>query len=339
MPFHEIACAKVNLTLSVLGRRSDGYHDIESLVTFADIGDQIAFHPGPHRRVTVRGPFATGIDGPNLLETTLSLLRELDPGLLLGAVELVKNLPVAAGLGGGSADAAALLRAVRAANPERAARIDWYALAARLGADVPVCLSGQPALIRGVGDQIERLQPGSRPPPLAAVLVNPRVPLPTARVFSALAARVSSPSPRTSRGEGRGEGQRQTPTPEQAAAPHPRVKPGAGSNPLPIEEWGEGTPAAGLNALLAYMGARGNDLEPPAISLLPVIADVKAALGAQSGCRLAAMSGSGPTWFGIFDDAESAACAASALEDAHPGWWVMPTRLGNSAQADISSRA
>jgi 4-diphosphocytidyl-2-C-methyl-D-erythritol kinase len=293
MPIREIARAKVNLTLNVLGRRSDGYHDIESLVTFADIGDLVTFHPDPDCRITTSGPFAPEIEGPNLLEKTLSLLRELDPGLVLGAVELEKNLPVAAGLGGGSADAAALLRAVRAANPERAGRIDWHRLAARLGADVPVCLAGVPALIRGIGDRVAPL--AHKLPPLACVLVNPRVPLATTHVFRALAA--SSPSPhRPSR-------------------------------------WGEGS-----GALLAYMRARGNDLEPPAISLLPVIADVKAALGAHPGCRLAAMSGSGPTCFGIFDDDASAARAAAALTLAHPHWWIVPTCLDNPAQAELSSR-
>ena len=120
MLFRETARAKVNLTLTVLGRRADGYHDIESLVTFASVGDGVMFRPGEACRVTTSGPFATAIEGPNLLERTLALLRECDPGLALGAVELDKNLPVAAGLGGGSADAAALLRAVRRANPERA---------------------------------------------------------------------------------------------------------------------------------------------------------------------------------------------------------------------------
>ena len=322
MPFREIARAKINLTLTVLGRRPDGYHDLESLVTFAGIGDLLALHPGPDCRVTTSGPFAADIEGPNLLERALTLLRELDPALLLGAVELEKNLPVAAGLGGGSADAAALLRAVRAANPDRAGGIDWHALAARLGADVPVCLAGEPALIRGVGDRIEPLAPAHRLPPLAAVLVNPRVPLPTAQVFRALAA--SSPSLRPSRGEGRGEGQPQMP--EQASATHP--------NPLPAGEWGEGTRAVtgvasfpDLETLIAYMRARGNDLEPPAISLQPVIADVKAALATQPGCRLAAMSGSGPTCFGIFGDEASAARAAGVLGRAHPAWWIVPTRL------------
>jgi 4-diphosphocytidyl-2-C-methyl-D-erythritol kinase len=288
MPFREIARAKINLTLTVLGRRPDGYHDIESLVTFAGIGDLLTLHPGPEACVTTSGPFAADIEGQNLLERALTLLRELDPGLPLGAVALEKNLPVAAGLGGGSADAAALLRAVRQANPDRAVGIDWHGIATRLGADVPICLVGMPALIRGVGDRIEPLAPAHRLPPLAAVLVNPRVPLSTAHVFRALAA--SSPSPHS------------------------------------FSEWGEGR-GEGTEALVAYMRARGNDLEPPAISLLPVITQVKAALAAQPACRLAAMSGSGPTCFGIFGDDASAARAAAALARAHPGWWIAPTRL------------
>jgi 4-diphosphocytidyl-2-C-methyl-D-erythritol kinase len=291
MPLRELARAKVNLTLTVLGRRPDGYHDIESLVAFARIGDGVVLHPGADCRVTTSGPFAADIEGPNLLERALGLLRGLDPGLRLGIVELDKTLPVAAGLGGGSADAAALLRAVRRANPERADGIDWHGLAARLGADVPVCLAGVPALIRGIGDRIEPLGPAHPLPPLACVLVNPRLPLSTAHVFRALAASSSSPRLRG----------------EEASAP-----------PGPFPD---------LQALLAYMRARGNDLEPPAIAQLPVIADVEAALGAAPGCLFAAMSGSGPTCFGLFADDTAAASAAGALALAHPAWWIAQTRL------------
>src|SRR5262245_34650411 len=157
MQFKECARAKINLTLSVLGRRPDGYHELESLVSFADVADTLTLRTGPDCRITVRGPFAADIEGPNLLERALALLRECDTGLRLGPVELEKNLPVAAGLGGGSADAAALLRAVRRANPERAEQVPWHEVAARLGADVPVCLLGKPALMRGIGDRIEPL--------------------------------------------------------------------------------------------------------------------------------------------------------------------------------------
>ena len=294
MAFRELARAKINLTLTVLGRRPDGYHDVVSLVAFAGIGDRVILHPGPECKVTACGPFAAAIEGPNLLVRTLELLRGLKPELRLGAVELEKALPVAAGLGGGSADAAALLRAVRRANPERATAINWHDLALRLGADVPVCLAGQPAVMRGIGDRIEPLLAAL--PPLACVLANPRVPLPTARVFAALAARARS------------------------AAPHRS------------SEW-DARPAAepaaffDLDALLLHMRARGNDLERAATSLLPAIAEVKAALSAAPQCRLAAMSGSGPTCFGIFTDDGAAERATEALARAHPGWWIAATRL------------
>jgi len=293
MPLREIARAKINLTLRVLGRRADGYHEIESLVAFAAIGDRIALTPGPECRVAVSGPFARDIDGPNLLETALALLREHDARLQLGTVVLEKNLPVAAGLGGGSADAAALLRAVRRANPERAGAVAWHALAARLGADVPACLAGKSALISGIGDKVEPLGAEYALPPVAAVLVNPRLPLPTVQVYAALAAGQVPPSSA------------------------PTAPPG---------------PFSDMAALVDFMRRHGNDLERPATALLPIISDIKAELAAQPGCRIAAMSGSGPTCFGIFVDDASAARAAAVLAAMHPHWWVVATQVvGSSA--------
>jgi len=286
MQVHETARAKVNLTLRVLGRRPDGYHDIESLVTFAEVADRVTLHPGAEIGVTVGGPFARDIEGANLLERALGLLREVDGELTLGVVALEKNLPVAAGLGGGSADAAALLRAVRRANTERATRVPWYDIARRLGADVPVCLAGVPAMMRGIGDHIAPLagMPGGAP--LPAVLANPRRPLQTARVFGALASQ--------------------------------RV-PDAAKVSLPDRAFGD------RPSLLAHVRATGNDLEAPAVALLPVIAEVKAALAGQPGCLAAAMSGSGPTCFGLFEDGASATRAAAALASRQPGWWVAAT--------------
>jgi 4-diphosphocytidyl-2-C-methyl-D-erythritol kinase len=288
MPLRGIAWAKINLTLRVLGRRADGYHEIESLVAFAAIGDRVALTPGPECRVAVSGPFARDIDGPNLLEVALALLREHDAKLQLGTVLLEKNLPVAAGLGGGSADAAALLRAVQCANPERAGAVAWHALAARLGADVPVCLAGTPALISGIGDKVEPLGAAYALPPVAAVLVNPRLPLPTAQVYAALAA---GPAPAR----------------RQPTAP-----------PSPLSD---------LASLIDFMPRHGNDLERPATALLPIISDIKAGLAAQPGCRIAAMSGSGPTCFGLFVDDASAAQAAGVLAAMHPRWWIVATQL------------
>src|SRR5690606_18933100 len=143
----ELARAKVNLTLRVLGRRPDGYHELESLVSFADIGDTVTLTVGAAPEVTVTGAFAMDIAGGNLVEAAMQRLARAEPRLRLGAIEIEKSLPVAAGLGGGSADAAAALRAVRRANPEIADAFDWHGFAARLGADVPVCFADAPALM------------------------------------------------------------------------------------------------------------------------------------------------------------------------------------------------
>ena len=283
----ELARAKVNLTLAVRGRRGDGYHELVSLVTFADIHDEVTLHADAGSALGVSGPFARSIEGENLLGRTLALLREVDPCLRLGSVQLVKNLPVAAGLGGGSADAAALLRAVRRANEGRAAGVPWLKIAARLGADVPVCLANRPALAWGKG---ESAGPLGHLPRVDAVLVNPRVPLATAGVFAAL-----------------------------------KSGPVAAAEAAPIlPEFSD------LEGLLDYMRTHGNDLEAAAIGLLPPIAEIKALLAAQADCRFAAMSGSGPTCFGIFSSPVGARRAASAVAASNPEWWVAHTILAGT---------
>jgi 4-diphosphocytidyl-2-C-methyl-D-erythritol kinase len=290
----QIARAKVNLTLKVLGRRADGYHALESLVTFAAIGDRLTFDPAQlGGRLVVRGPFAESISGPNLLEAALDLLSQSGVGLGDGSITLEKNLPVAAGLGGGSADAGALLRLARAAHAGRAEEPLWRELARRLGADVPVCFADRPARMGGVGDELQLLATGTSPlPPLPAVLANPGVPLATARVFAALQA--------------------------------PLLK-GARAATAPL------APIGSLAALCDLIGTVGNDLEPPAMALEPVIGAVKAALLACPGCRTAAMSGSGPTCFGIFTSKAQAAAAAAALRSSEPRWWVVATRFDGVA--------
>jgi len=296
MTICEIARAKINLTLRVVGRRADDYHQLESLVTFADCGDRLRLTTGSDCRVTTSGPFASEITGPNLLEKALAVLGEIDPGLRLGRVELEKNLPVAAGLGGGSADAAALLRAVRRANPDRADALPWGEAALRLGADVPMCLYGRPAIVWGIGEELAPL-PGLAAMP--AVLVNPRLPLATSAVFRALGARAV-----------------------------------AGGRPPPLPP-----PAlVDVDTAAAYMRAHGNDLEGAATRLLPVIAEIKAALAALPGCRAAAMSGSGPTCFGIFATRSRARAAAAALAGRHRGYWIVEAELaGSSGDAPLSS--
>lgn len=181
----EIARAKVNLTLRVLGRRADGYHALESLVAFADVGDEIEFLPDAPPEVSVRGPFAKAIDGINIATLALEKVAAAAAGIELGAVNIGKRLPVAAGLGGGSADAAAVLRAIRRANPARESAIDWHAIAASLGADVPACLHSAAQFMWGTGRDTVVVPPL---PPLPAILANPGVPLATAAVFRALGA-------------------------------------------------------------------------------------------------------------------------------------------------------
>ncbi len=288
----ERACAKVNLTLRVHGRRADGYHALTSLVAFADIGDRIVFVPGAARAIHVTGPFHHHIQGENLLARTLDLLAASAPGLTLGSVILEKQLPVAAGVGGGSADAAALLRAIRQANPGCAASIDWHGFAARLGADVPVCLENRASWMTGIG---ENTIPLPHPlPELAAILVNPNAPVPadkTAQVFRQLGASALRP-------DGRG---------------------GTGHAHQPA--------IATRADLMAVMATTGNDLETAATAVVPAIADVLQALRAVPGLMHARLSGAGPTCVAIAGSPDLARDAVRTIATAHPAWWVRACRL------------
>jgi 4-diphosphocytidyl-2-C-methyl-D-erythritol kinase len=183
--YTEGAPAKVNLTLRVLGRRADGYHDLESLVVFADVGDALTFTPGPALALTVSGPTAAaaGDTADNLVLNAAGALGERVAGLQLGAFALTKRLPVAAGLGGGSADAAAALRLLARTNGIALDDPRLLQAARATGADVPVCLDPRPRLMRGIG---EILSAPLDLPKLHAVLVNPGVAVPTNMVFAGL---------------------------------------------------------------------------------------------------------------------------------------------------------
>ncbi len=181
----EQAFAKINLTLRVLGRRGDGYHELESLVAFADFADTLALEPAGETALDIAGPFAAA-SGPvtdNLVLKAVAALRQQTVNLKAGQFRLQKNIPVAGGLGGGSADAAAALRLLARVNdlPSGDPRLAAAALA--VGADVPVCLDSRPRVMRGIG---ERLAPPAELPRLAVVLVNPGVPLSTRDVFTEL---------------------------------------------------------------------------------------------------------------------------------------------------------
>jgi 4-diphosphocytidyl-2-C-methyl-D-erythritol kinase len=178
------AHAKVNLWLNVVGRRHGGYHLLDSLVAFVDLADTLDVRPSDRLSLELAGPQAAGLaaDPDNLVLKAARLLADRAGVAPRATVRLGKHIPVAAGLGGGSADAAAALRALselwRVALPEE----ELFDLAASLGADVPMCLAGHTALVSGIG---ERLQPAPALPPTAILLVNPGTPLPTRDVFEA----------------------------------------------------------------------------------------------------------------------------------------------------------
>jgi 4-diphosphocytidyl-2-C-methyl-D-erythritol kinase len=187
----EFAPAKVNLHLHVVGRRADGYHLLDSLVVFAGIGDRVTVSPADELSLSVTGPFAAGLDGEadNLVVRAARALAALAGIRAAGRLILEKNLPVASGIGGGSADAAAALRLLCrfwGLQPGAAGN-----LAAGLGADVPVCLAGRPALMSGIGDV---LAPAPPLPELGIVLVNPGVAVSTPLVFRARTGPFSDPA-------------------------------------------------------------------------------------------------------------------------------------------------
>jgi 4-diphosphocytidyl-2-C-methyl-D-erythritol kinase len=188
----EAAPAKINLTLHVTGKRPDGYHLLDSLVVFAGVHDVVAARPAADLSLALTGPFAPGLaaDPDNLVLRAARALAEA-AGITAGAaLTLEKNLPVASGIGGGSSDAAATLRVLGRLWNLRLAQDHLHALAARLGADVPVCLDPRPRILQGVGE-ILRAAPGL--PPCGILLANPGQALATPAVFRARAPGFSPP--------------------------------------------------------------------------------------------------------------------------------------------------
>lgn len=285
----EPAPAKVNLTLRVTGRRPDGYHELESLVAFARVGDRLDFVPGDALGLEVTGPFAAsaGDVSDNLVLKAARELQRCAPDLALGRFYLLKDLPVAAGLGGGSADAAAALRLLARANALPFDDPRLAAAARATGADVPVCVDVKPRVMRGIG---EILCAPVALPPLPAVLVNPGVPLATKDVFAAFARGAAT----------------------KAAVPFDAAA----------------VTGTSVESALAALAGGINHLEPAAIMLCPAVADALAALAATPGCSLARMSGSGATCFGLYSSETAAAAAAQAIAAGHRGWWVRATVLG-----------
>ncbi len=285
------APAKVNLFLHVGAVQSDGYHPLVSLMSFADVGDQVSAAPAERFGLALEGEFAGELAGEdpaaNLVWRAAGRLLERaglpHPAL---ALTLHKALPVAAGLGGGSSDAGAALKLLRDVLDMAMPDAVLEALAAELGADGPACLRAAPVLAEGHG---ERLSPAPAMPPLPAVLVNPRIACPTGRVYRAFDATGVG-------GEARG--------------------------PVLPERFDS------VEAVVALLRTCRNDLQRPAVRVAPQIETVLALLDAQPETALARLSGSGATAFALCPDMGQALGLARRVAALQPGWWVRPCRLG-----------
>ncbi|AXI41129.1 4-(cytidine 5'-diphospho)-2-C-methyl-D-erythritol kinase [Sulfitobacter sp. SK011] len=290
------APAKINLTLHVTGQRADGYHLLDSLVVFASVGDRISVQEGTSLSITAEGPEAAAV--PSDMNNLVLKIATLFPDMPGASFLLTKNLPVASGIGGGSADAAAAFRGLMAHRSGGVVDAEIYdpqhtpfaEKLLKLGADIPVCLRSVPTRMRGVG---EILEPVPNLPQLFAVLVNPRVHVSTPEVFAALEAKENAQMPP------------QIPTFSSA------------------------------QDFILWLSTQRNDLQDPARRLVPEIDAVIAELDACPECLLSRMSGSGATCFGLFTSLSDAERASSDISKRYPNWWVKPVKLGSMDKAAL----
>lgn len=283
------APAKINLTLRVGAPRADGMHPLESVVAFADVGDSIDVSAAETLALSISGPFAGALqaDDDNLVLRAARALAQAANIKAAATIALEKRLPIASGIGGGSADAAATLRALNALW-----RLHWSSerlatLAATLGADVPVFFaSDRGAYMSGLGETCAPLAV----PRLAAVLVNPLTPVPTPAVYRQFDA----------------------------------MKLGGGLGGAVAPQLGN------FDQALHHIGVIGNDLEPAATVIAPVIGDILAELRGNDLVRYAGLSGSGATCFALLANESDADVLTEKLNVRHPSWWVCRTTLGGA---------
>jgi 4-diphosphocytidyl-2-C-methyl-D-erythritol kinase len=286
------ACAKVNLYLHVAAPDARGYHPLQSLVVFADIGDAVSLVEAegsaetltPH--LSLSGPFSAGLSaGEDNLILKAVRAFEAAAGVCVDRhdIHLVKALPVASGLGGGSADAGAVLHLLRQAYAPAMTDEALSAIAARTGADGVMCLWAQAALAEGYGERLTPVALASLP----AVLINPGVACSTPAVFRGL----------------------------DALGAFSSLDEGA-KDSINVED------------LTRALRVTRNDLQAPAVALQPVIANVLADLAAQPETLFSRMSGSGATCFALCRSDADAQALGDRLQRAWPGAWVVPCRLG-----------
>ncbi|MET3615205.1 4-diphosphocytidyl-2-C-methyl-D-erythritol kinase [Rhizobium aquaticum] len=297
MALTEIAPAKINLALHVTGQRDDGYHLLETVVTFSDAGDVVTVEAAPEDAFSMSGRFSQGLsreaggsDG-NLVLRARDVLREAlsEEGMSAPpvAIHLEKNLPVASGIGGGSADAAATLRALLRHWHATPAASTLDRLALKLGADIPMCMVGKPLMASGVGENIALLP---AMPSFHCIIANPLQPVSTPQVFQRLTEKNNAPM-----------------------GPLPALSSAAG--------W------------LSWLGSLRNDLEPPARLVQSRIAELSG-LMKDTGAALVRMSGSGASCFALYETEAQARESLERLTAARPQWFFMQTRTVGKGETD-----
>ena len=285
------APAKVNLYLHVGAPDADGFHPLSSLMTFADVGDQLSMRPADAIGLEINGPFARGLSASDdnlVLRAAKAIVARVPGPRASFHLTLTKTLPLAAGLGGGSSDAGAALRLLRDALKVGLSDAELGGIAGELGSDGPACLFARTVIAEGRG---ERLSPAPGFPVLDAVLVNPRVASPTGAVyrgFDEMGARGGADRPNL-------------PTAFETA-----------------EE------------MAGFLGTCRNDLETPAVRLTPLIGEVLDTLRDEPETLLARLSGSGATCFALCAGDIEAEGLAERLERMRPDWWVRRCRLGGN---------
>lgn len=289
------ACAKINLTLHIVGRREDGYHLLESFVAFTQPGTEACDYLSlstcskKNADLSIEGPMTPELLGENdnlILKANDAFLREF-PKSKTGHFQLIKNLPIGSGIGGGSSNAAAALRLLALKNKIDPSDPRLYKLAKSLGADVPMCLRQQSYFVEGIG---EILTPSPLDIKIPVVLVNPRKPISTVEAFKKANFTKESSS-------------------------FESHKQSVLEKVITIRE------------LSTYLKSCANDLQEAAISLVPEIKTLIAEFAGQENCLFSAMSGSGATVFGIFETMEEVRSYKKILLQKYPDWWIVESFL------------
>lgn len=283
--FAASAPAKINLTLHVTEQRSDGYHVLDSLVVFAQPGDHLNVSAAERDSFAITGRFGDQLEpnADNLIVRALERVRKFLPQSVPAglSIELQKDLPIASGIGGGSADAAAMLSVLKRINAlhslPKLSEAMARKIAIEVGADVPMCMDSEPKHIVGIGDHFSNVQ---HLPEFYVLLANPLAGIATPRVFELLESRENPPMP----------------------------------------SFGDGW--KNLDDLVGFLGLTRNDLTASACNLMPEITKLLDSMSNLSGCKLARMTGSGATVFGIFASMDDASSARIELLQQYPDYWI-----------------